>query len=520
MVKYAVVTPFVAYLLILLGIGIVANRYLVDLEGYLLGGRTLGGGVTALTLQATSMSGFMFLGAPALAFKQGLWALWYAIGDFGGGLVNLAILGRGLRQLSDIFGSLTPIEYLEDRYPHPSIRAVGSIISIVFLAAYVFAQFIAAGKALEAVTGLPYIYGLLIGTSIIVLYTFLGGYLAVAWTDALQAIVMAIGMNILLVAVLMQVGGFTGLFNSLAAKDPSYLSIWGQGFAHAGAYGVILGAILIYAIGYMGLPHAVVRHLSMEGTDTAKDAIGINIFFNTFFVYQPYILGLAAIVLLPSLNDPEMAIPRLALTLLPTIIAGILLAALMAAVMSTADSILIMAGSILSRDIVQRFSRRGISDDRAFIWSRILVVAIGITGIVVAAYQPPSVFDLVVFAFGTLGAAFLVPNVAGVYWDRANWKGALTAMIGGASTNIIWTVAGLQDVTAVHPFLAGLVISAVCMIIVSMVTEPPDSELVHTVRTARESIGAPAGTVQQSADSLAPEAAAIATHLTKTENTN
>lgn len=432
--------------------------------------------------------------------------------------MNLAVLGRGLRQLSAIFGSLTPIEYLEDRYPHPSIRVVGAGISIVFLAVYVFAQFIAAGKALESVTGLPYIYGLLIGTSIIILYTFFGGYLAVAWTDALQAIVMAVGMNILLVAVLMQVGGFTELFNALAARDPTYLSIWGQGLSHAGEYGVILGAILIYAVGYMGLPHAVVRHLSMEESDTAKSAIGINVFFNMFFVYQPYLLGLAAIILLPSLNDPEMAIPRLALTLLPTVVAGVLLAALMAAVMSTADSILIMAGSILSRDVVQRFSRRDISDDRAFIWSRVLVVVIGIIGIVVAAYQPPSVFDLVVFAFGTLGCAFLVPNVAGVYWDRANWKGALAAMISGAGTNIVWTVAGLQDMTGIHPFLAGLVISAICMIVVSLGTEPPDTELVNTVQTARNSIGAPTGTVQQSTDSLAPEAAAIATHLTKIED--
>ena len=515
MVNYSIVAPFIVYLLILLAIGIIANRYLVDLEGYLLGGRGLGAGVTALTLQSTSMSGFMFLGAPSMAFRQGVWALWYAIGDFGGGLVNLAILGRGLRQVSETFGSLTPIEYLEDRYPHPSIRAVGSLISIVFLSAYVFAQFIAAGKALEAVTGVPYIYGLLLGTSIIVLYTFFGGYLAVAWTDTLQAIVMALGINILLAAVLMEVGGFTGLFNSIASKDPTYLSVWGQGFQHAGAYGVVIGAVLLYSIGYMGIPHAVVRHLSMEESDTAKSAIGINVFFNTFFVYQPYILGLAAIVLLPSLNDPEMAIPQLALTLLPTAVAGILLAALMAAVMSTADSILIMAGSILSRDIVQRFSSREISDERAFLYSRALVVGIGVLGIIVAAYQPPSVSDLVIFAFGALACAFLVPNIAGVYWTRANWQGALAAMIGGSGTNIIWTAAGLQSMTAVHPFLAGIVVSTIGMVVFSLITEPPSADVIDAVQTARESIGAPTGTVKQSTDSLAPEATAIATHLSE-----
>lgn len=513
MTNWSLVVPFVLYLLGLLVFGYLASRKLDDLSDYLLGGRTIGSGVTALTLQATSMSGFMFMGGPALAFKQGLWALWYAAGDFGGGLVNLAVLGRNLRRVTEAFGSLTPIEWLEDRYPHPSIRVAGATIAIVFLATYVFAQFIAAGKAIESVSGLPFIYGLLIGAGIIVLYTFVGGYLAVAWTDAFQAIVMAIGINIILVAGVLEVGGIGALISKLTAKDPTYLSIWGKGLANAGEWGVVAGAVLIYSIGYMGLPHAVVRHLSMDDPDTAKMATVWNVFYNTFFVYQPYLLGMIAIVLLPNLSDPEMAIPRLATSLLPGVVAAVILAALMAAVMSTADSLLIMAGSILARDIVQRFGGEDLSDRQMFVWSRLLVLAIGVLGVIVAAVQPPGVFELVVFAFGGLGTAFLVPNVAGIYWDRANWQGALAGMIGGASTNVIWTAQNLQDVTAIHPFFAGLVVSAILMVAVTFATEPPAGDAVSIVRRARTSGTAPSGTVQTSTRSLAPEARAIGEHL-------
>lgn len=513
MVRWTLVVPFLLYLLGLLGFGVVASRYMDDLSDYLLGGRTIGGGVTALTLQATSMSGFMFMGGPALAFKQGLWALWYAAGDFGGGLINLAVLGRNLRRITEAMGSLTPIEWLEDRYPHPSVRIAGAGISIVFLAVYVFAQFVAAGKAIEAISGLPFLYGLIAGAGIIILYTFVGGYLAVAWTDAFQAIVMAVGINVMLIAGVVEIGGVTALFDSIAAVDPTYLSIWGRGETHLGEYGVVAGAVLIYAIGYMGLPHAVVRHLSMDNPDTAKRATVWNLFYNTFFVYQPYLLGLVAIVLLPNLNDPEMAIPNLALQLLPAVVASVILAALMAAVMSTADSLLMMAGSILSRDIVQRFAGDDISDDRMFLWSRALVLVIGIVGVVVAAVQPPGVFELVIFAFGGLGTAFLVPNVAGVYWDRANWKGALVSMLGGAGTNIAWTAFGLETPTALHPFLAGLIVSAVLMVVVTLVTEPPDEEVVDVVRDARASVETPSATASASARSLAPEARSVGEFL-------
>ena len=206
-----VVSFLALYFIVVLAIGAWTVRRGVakNLEGYLLGGRKAGPLVTALTLQSTSMSGYMFLGAGALGFAEGYWALWYAAGDIGGGIVNLSVLGRRMRKLSKLFGSLTSIEYLEHRYPSPVTRAVAGVLTIFFLFFYVLAQFIAGGKGMAMVTGMPYGAALAIAVGIIMIYTFLGGYFAVAYTDLFQSLVMLVGMIWILVACLSHFGGFT-----------------------------------------------------------------------------------------------------------------------------------------------------------------------------------------------------------------------------------------------------------------------------------------------------------------------
>ncbi|WP_404455034.1 sodium/proline symporter [Virgibacillus necropolis] len=478
---------FIIYLLVLLSIGMYFSRKAsTSVDSYLLGDRNIGPAVTALTMQSTSMSGYMFLGGPALAFQQGWYAIWYAIGDAGGGIVNLSVLGKRMRRMSEILGALSPIEYLEKRFESPAIRVVGSIISIVFLFAYVFAQFIAAGKSLEALTGLPYEWALIIGVGVIVAYTVTGGYLAVVWTDFFQAIVMILGALGILVMGLINVGGISGLNQSLAKIDPTYLSIWGKGLEFYGQWGVIIGAVLIYSIGYMGLPHVVVRHMSMKSTKTVKSATLWTAIYNQLFAYTPYIIGFIGIILLPNLADPEMVIPTLAYAFFPGVLAALLLSAIMAAIMSTSDSILMQAGTILSRDIYQRFIDKKASPTKMIRISRLSILLAGVIGVAVAVNQPPSVFALVVFAFGTLGNSFLVPYVCSVYWKNANKVGILCAMIGGGVTNILWTSLDWQSATAIHPFLGGLMVSIIGMIIGNMFGNTPSA---HMQKVYDEALG-------------------------------
>lgn len=504
------VVIFILYLLILLGIGLYFSRKAsLSSESYLLGGREVGPAVTALTMQSTSMSGFMFLGGPALAFQHGWFAIFYAIGDAGGGIINLSVLGKRMRRMSERFGALSPIEYLEKRYESAAIRIVGSIIATVFLFAYVFAQFLAAGKALETLTGWKYEWAVIIGVGIIVIYTVAGGYLAVVWTDFFQALVMLLGVALLVTVGLFYVGGLSGLNESMGEVDVSYLSIWGKDYIYYGQWGVILGSSLIYMIGYMGLPHVVVRHMSMKSTKTVKTATIWTTVYNQLFAYAPYLLGFMGIVLLPNLSDPEMVIPTLAYTFFPGIFAALILSAVMAAIMSTSDSILMQAGTILSRDVYQRFIDKKASQNKLIIVSRLSVLLAGVIGIVVAVVQPPKVFDLVIFAFGTMGNAFLVPYVAAVYWRNANKVGVLSAMITGAVTNILWESFAWQDVTGFHPFLAGLLVSIIAMIIGNQFGTPPSAAVQKVFDESTNAAKLPKNIEQNANRDIGPEARTI-----------
>ncbi|MCM3585350.1 sodium/proline symporter [Mesobacillus maritimus] len=500
------VIVFVVYLVVLMIIGIWFTRKASkSSEHYLLGNRSIGPAVTAMTMQSSSMSGYMFMGGPALAFQHGWYALWYAIGDAGGAIVNLSVLGKRMRRLSEKLGALSPIEYLEKRYESPMVRVVGSIISIIFILAYVFAQFIAAGKALTQLTGFPYELAVVIGVSVITIYTVAGGYLAVVYTDFIQGIIMVLGVTGIAVLALNHIG-LSELNASLAALDPTYLSIWGKDLAYYGQWGVIIGAILIYLIGYMGLPHVVVRHMSMKSTKTVKGAIVWAATWNQLFIFIPYILGLIGIVLLPNLADPEMVIPQLTYQFFPGFLSALLLSAIMAAIMSTSDSLLMQAGTILSRDVYQRFINPNASEKKAILISRLCILAGGLIGIVIAIYEPPTVAALVIFSFGVLGNSFLVPYVASVYSKKANHIGTLCAMIGGAATNILWTLLNLESLTAVHPFLAGLIVSFIGMVIGSRFGKGPSDKIKQLIEEAKGKKALPAKIEKNIAHELSPEA--------------
>ncbi|WP_235000360.1 sodium:solute symporter family transporter [Virgibacillus dakarensis] len=362
-------------------------------------------------------------------------------------------------------------------------------------------------------TGWKYEWAVIIGVGIIIIYTVAGGYLAVVWTDFFQALVMLLGVLCLLIVGLVHVGGLSGLNQSLSEIDPSYLSIWGKDYVFYGQWGVILGSSLIYMIGYMGLPHVVVRHMSMKSTKTVKNATLWTAIYNQLFAYSPYLLGFIGIILLPNLSDPEMVIPTLAYTFFPGIFAALLLSAVMAAIMSTSDSILMQAGTILSRDVYQRFIDKKASHNKMILVSRLSVLLAGVIGIIVAIVQPPKVFDLVVFAFGTLGNSFMVPYIAAVYWKKANSVGVLCSMISGGVTNILWTSFDWQSVTGIHPFLAGLIISIIAMMIGNPFGTPPSEPIKKVFEEAKGPRPLPKNIDKHINRDISPEAKIISTFI-------
>jgi len=512
--SFTVIFFLVLYYVVVIGIGYWALRRGggESLEDYLLGGRQVGPLTTALTLQSTSMSGYMFLGAGGLGFMQGYWALWFAAGDIGGGVLNMSVIGRRMRKLSQMMGALTSIEYLEKRYPSPAVRLVGGLLTVFLLGFYVVAQLIAGGKGMALVTGIPYPAALAIAVGIILIYTFMGGYLAVAYTDFFQSIVMLVGVMWIVVAALAEVGGLTAANNAIGEIDPTLLSVWGRDLGFEGQWGVVAGALLIFSVGYMGWPHVVTRHMAMRQPATARKAGIWATAWNLFFVPAPYLVGIMAILILPGLDDPEMAIFRIADKLLPAAVTGLVMAAIMAAIMSTADSLLLQTGSIASRDLYERFINPNASEKQMVFVSRGLVLAIAVIGYAVALVEPPSVFSIVIFATSVLGSAFLPAYVCAVWWPKANTPGALASIIVGASVAFIWEYAGLVDSTQLHPMLTGVVSSSVTMFVVSLATQKisPVPEYIRDAMQVTTTIGPiPKRFLSATEFGLTQEAAAI-----------
>ncbi|MGM0987783.1 MAG: sodium/proline symporter [Pseudomonadota bacterium] len=502
------------YFLAMLIVGFVTMRRggSSNAEGYYLGGRNVGPLVTALTMQSTSMSGYMFLGAGSLGYTQGYFGFWYAAGDIGGGVVNLSVLGRRMRKLSQIMGALTSIEYLEKRFPSKWVRLISAVLSLVLLGAYVLAQFIAGGKGLELVTGLSYEVSLLIAVTVILGYTLMGGYGAVAYTDLIQSIVMIVGIVWVLVATLQEVGGLSAANTALADLDPSLLSVWGKDFVYEGQWGMVVGAVLIFSIGLMGWPHVVTRHMAMRSPFHARRAGIYATLWNLVFVSTPYILGTLAILVLPDLDDPEQAIFALAQNLLPSAVVGVVMAAIMAAIMSTADSILLQTGSIAARDLYERFINPQMKEKQMVRVSQLIVLLIGVACAFIALFEPPGVFAVVVFTTSVLGSAFLPAYVAAVWWKKANTPGALSSIIVGASVAFLWQYFGLDSATEIHPMLAGVVLSSLSMIVISLATQrshPVPEHILQAMKETEELRPLPRSLASQQSFEMAHEALSL-----------
>lgn len=462
----------IIYFVAMVAIGVWAMRRSSNTtEGFLLANRSLGPAVTALRLQSSSMSGYMFLGAGSLGFTHGYFGMWYALGDIGGGVLNLSVLGRRMRKLSQILGSITSIEYLEHRYPSKWVRMIAAPVALFCMFFYVMAQFIAGGRGLEMVSGISYPISLGVAIGVIVLYTFLGGYLAVAYTDFVQAIVMVVGMVWILVGTLIAIGGFSEGNRRVGAIDETLLGMFGRGGEYDGQWGIILGALLIFSIGYMGWPHVVVSHMAMKRPSVARRAGLYSTLFNLLFIPAPYLVGIFAIALLPGLVNPELAIFEMATTVLPPFAVGIVMAAIMAAIMSTADALLLQSGTVASQDIYARFINRKMTDKQMVLVSRTIVLTLAVIGYLVAVVEPPAVATIVIFSTTVLGSAFVPSYVCAVWWKKANTVGAISSMIVGTILAVGWEVAGFADATGLDPMVAGIVGSTLAMIIGSLATQ-------------------------------------------------
>lgn len=443
-----VVIGFIIYLIGILIVGLITARLAKTLPDYLLAGRKLGPWVVAFSERASGESGWMLLGLTGLVYATGLGdpsgtklepALWTGIGCVSGIITSWFLVARRLRVASEKTGALTIPRLLELKFrpSDPAMRLVATAIITFCFAFYIAAQFDAAGKSLEQVFGWSHISGVLTGAVIIVFYTLMGGFFAVAWTDFVQGWIMLTTLVVLPLVTLGQLGGWEGLAGRINAVDPQFLTMTGGRTGWPLLAG-ILGGFGV-GMGYLGQPHLLARYMSIRSADDIKISRRIAGVWAFLAFGGAILMGLVALGYFGPdyFTDPEKMMPALAVEILPGWLAGILICGALAAMMSTADSQLLVTTSSIAEDVYHQTINPGIDQRKLVLISRMITFLIGLLGILLSQL-PRSIFDKVLFAWAGLGAAFGPALLLTLWWKGTTRNGVLAGMITGFLTVIIW----------------------------------------------------------------------------------
>ncbi len=434
---------FAAYFAAVLAIGWVAYWRTRDLSDFILGGRTIGSGVAALSASASDMSGWLMLGLPGLAYATGLGSIWLALGLLLGTWLNWRLVARRLRVFSAAYGNaLTLPEYFAKRFDDPRVplRAIAAFFTLLFFLIYTGSGLVAGGKLFESVFGLPYQWAVGIGVLAVLLYTAFGGFLAVSWTDVLQGLMMAAALIAVPLVAMGQTGGPLATLEAIRAVNPNLMNPFTD------PAGVPLGVVGIlslaaWGLGYFGQPHILARFQAIASPDQVGRARRIAITWVTLTLTGATLTGLAGIVALP---DPLVGEARETVFIVLTnllfhpLMAGLILAAILAAIMSTADSQLLVSSATFTEDFYRQVLRREASPRELVIAGRVSVVVIALIAYGLALDPGSLVLDLVGYAWAGFGAAFGPALVLSLYWPRMTGRAALAGILIGAATVVLW----------------------------------------------------------------------------------
>lgn len=474
--SFAITTTFIAYLILMLAIGVIAYQRTKSSSDYFLGGRSLGPWPAALSAGASDMSGWLLLGLPGYAYAAGIEAFWLAGGLLVGTWLNWLITAKRLRTYSITTDALTLPEFLSRRFNDNSkmIQVIAAFFILLFFLFYTSSGLVAGGKLFETVFGLDYTTAVVIGTICVVSYTLFGGFLAVSWTDLVQGLLMSAAL--LIVPITALEGGFGQLGSDLTAINPELLTLWND------AKGEPLSAIAIislaaWGLGYFGQPHILARFKASRSNKDLTTARRIAVIWTGLSMVGAMLVGLVGLVYANnsgiSVDDGEKIFMLLVNSLFHPVIAGILLAAILAAVMSTADSQLLVSSSALAEDFYKQVFKKDATSEEIVMVGRIAVIGISIVALVLAMTPDSSVLGLVSYAWAGFGAAFGPALVLSLYWERMNRNGALAGILVGGITIVVWKQlsGGWFDVYEIVP---GIIFSTIAIVGVSLMTGEPE----------------------------------------------
>ncbi len=500
-----IMITIVVYLLLVLAVGFHYARKNESVSDFYLGGRKLGPLVTAMSAEASDMSSYLLMGLPGLAYLTGVADVgWTVIGLAAGTYLNWLFTARRLRRYTHVTKSFTLPQFFSRRFHDDKniICAIAAVIIIIFFIPYTASGFAACGKLFGSLFNADYMIAMIISAIVIVAYTAAGGFLAASTTDFIQSIIMTIALLFVLVFSTISAGGVGAVIENAKAM-PGYLSVthtFVQDTASAKPYSFLqIISTLAWGLGYFGMPHILLRFMAIEDEKKLKISRRVASVWVVVAMAVAVLIGivgrgLTANGMIAQLtgSDSETIIVKVAHYLstfgyLPALMAGLILAGILASTMSTADSQLLAASSSVSQNIMQEALHMNVSKKTSMVVARLTVVVIAVIAIFIARDPNSSVFEIVSFAWAGFGAAFGPVVICALFWKRATWQGALAGMVAGGASVFVWKylIAPMGGVFAIYELLPAFLIGLLAIVVVSLLTKAPGQDVIDEFELAK-----------------------------------
>ncbi len=511
-----IMITMIAYMAIVIIIGIAfARKANKNTDSYFLGGRTLGPWVTAMSAEASDMSGWLLMGLPGVAYWCGIAdAAWTAIGLALGTYVNWLITSKRLRRYSEKANAITLPEFFSNRFHEKSkiIMTVAALFILIFFTVYAASCLVTCGKLFSTLFGFDYVPMMIAGAVFVLIYTIIGGFLAESASDFMQAIVMVIALIVIVVTGTVAAGGldavvdnaksipgffeFFGIANPVTDANGVQQSINDQPlFGEAGTYGVLsVVSCLAWGLGYFGMPQVLLRFMAIRSEKELKSSRRIATVWCLISLVIAVFIGVIGRTLYPTAlttsSEAENVFILLATNLLPAVLAGLVMAGILAATISSSDSYLLIAASAFSKNIFQGLIHKKASDKQVLVISRITLLAITGVAIIIALDENSVIFNIVSFAWAGFGATFGPLMLMSLFWKRINRWGAIAGMIGGGVMVFVWNLAirPLGGIWDVYELLPAFIFSCICIVVVSLLTPAPSKEIQQEFEEVKKGI--------------------------------
>lgn len=509
-----ILIAMIIYMAIVIGIGVFyARRANKNSEAYFLGGRSLGPWVTAMSAEASDMSGWLLMGLPGVAYWCGLAdAAWTAIGLAVGTYLNWLIVSKRLRRYSvRANNSITLPEFFSNRFreKQKTIMFISAAFILIFFTVYAASCFVTCGKLFSTLFGAPYVAMLIVGAIFVLLYTLLGGFLAESISDFMQAIVMVAALTVIVVISTVKAGGIGAVIDN-AKEIPGFLEFFGLAnptvgadnvqlveagkpvFGAASEYGLLkICSMMAWGLGYFGMPQVLLRFMAIRKESELKRSRRIAIVWVVISLAVAVFIGIVGRQLFPvehlTASSAENIFITLATSSLPAILAGFVMAGILAATISSSDSYLLIAASAFAKNIFHGIMKKKATDKQVMLVTRITLLVLALIGVVIALDENSVIFSIVSFAWAGFGATFGPLMLFSLFWKRINKAGAIAGMVGGAGMVFLWKLVlnPLGGVFGIYELLPAFIFSSICIVVVSLLTKAPAKEVEEDFEAVR-----------------------------------